>query len=85
MRAAFDSQLLSTLTVLLTVAIGIISTAAVALGSAGYIGQFTTLETGIVVVAIIACLALVACWGILESVVVAGVLTASSEGWEVWW
>ncbi|MGL4241280.1 MAG: APC family permease [Beijerinckiaceae bacterium] len=79
-RAAFDSRLLSTLTGLLTVVIGVVSTAAVALGSAGYIGQFTTLEPWIIVVVVIVSLALVAGWGILESVVVAGVLTLIEVG-----
>jgi basic amino acid/polyamine antiporter, APA family len=79
-RAAFDSRLLSTLTGLLTVAIGVVSTAAVTLGSAGYIGQFTTVEPGIIVAAIIISLALVASWGILESVMVAAVLTLIEVG-----
>jgi basic amino acid/polyamine antiporter, APA family len=79
-QAAFGWRLLSTLTGLLTVAIGVVSAAAVALGSAGYIGQFTTLEPGIIVVVIIISLALVAGWGILESVLVAGVLTLIEVG-----
>lgn len=79
-RAAFNSRLLSTLTGLLTVVIGVVSAAAVARGSAGYIGQFTTLESGIIVVVIIISLALVASWGILESVLVAGVLTLIEVG-----
>jgi APA family basic amino acid/polyamine antiporter len=79
-RAAFESRLLSTLTGLLTVVIGVVSTAAVALGSAGYIGQFTTIAPGIIVVLVIVSLALVASWGILESVMVAGVLTVIEVG-----
>jgi basic amino acid/polyamine antiporter, APA family len=79
-RAAFSSRLLSTLTGLLTIVIGVVSTAAVARGSAGYIGQFTALAPEIIVVAVIVILALVACWGILESVMVVGVLTLIEVG-----
>ena len=39
-RAAFQSRLLSTLTGLLTIVIGVVASAAVTLGSAGYIAQF---------------------------------------------
>jgi amino acid transporter len=42
-RAAFGSRAASTLTGLLTIVIGIVSSAAVALGAAGYIAQFTDL------------------------------------------
>lgn len=79
-RAAFNSRLISTLTGLLTVVIGVVSAAAVALGSAGYIAQFTTLAPGIIVVVIIISLALVASWGILESVLAAAVFTLIEVG-----
>jgi amino acid transporter len=49
-RAAFQSRLLSTLTGLLTIVIGIASSATVTLGSAGYIEQFLDLPQSIIVV-----------------------------------
>src|SRR5512141_3147328 len=42
-RAAFQSRLASTLTGLITILIGIVSSATVSLGAAGYIAQFVTL------------------------------------------
>src|SRR3954451_5142683 len=52
-KAAFQSQPLSVATGLLTVVIGVVSSAAVALGSAGYIQQFVGLPRGLIVVVII--------------------------------
>src|SRR6476619_4170756 len=67
-RAAFQSRLLSTTTGLLTIAIGVVSSSAVTLGSAGYIKQFLDLPEGIIVVAVVVTLGAVAAWGIFESV-----------------
>src|ERR1043165_5428807 len=47
-RAAFRSRLLSTMTGLLTIVIGIVSSATVTLGSAGYIQQFLDLPQSII-------------------------------------
>lgn len=74
-KAAFRSRLLSTLTGLLTIVIGVIASAAVAIGSAGYIREFVDLPEPAIVVVVVAALGLVAAWGILESVMVAGLLT----------
>ena len=65
-RAAFQSRLLSTLTGVLTIVIGVVSSAAVTLGSAGYIQQFVDLPQGVIVVVVVAVLAAVAAWGILR-------------------
>src|SRR5665811_2153469 len=70
-RAAFGSRLASTLTGLLTIVIGIVSSAAVALGAAGYIAQFTDLPPSAIVALLLAALGAVAAWGILESVLLA--------------
>ena len=64
--AAFRSRRFSTTVGLLTVAIGVISSAAVTLGSAGYIQQFVGLPKSVIVIAVLALLGGVACWGILE-------------------
>ena len=79
-RAAFQSRLLSTMTGLLTVVIAVVSSAAVALGSAGYIQQFVDLPRGLIVIVLVAGLGAVAAWGILESVIVASVFTLIEAG-----
>ena len=79
-RAAFQSRLLSTLTGLLTVAIGVVSSSAVTLGSAGYIQQFIDLPLVLIVVVVVAALGAVAALGILESVLLASVFTLIEVG-----
>ena len=79
-RAAFRSRAASTLTGLLTIVIGIVSSAAVALGAAGYIAQFTDLPPSAVVALLLAVLGAVAAWGILESALLASLFTLIEAG-----
>jgi len=79
-RAAFHSRLASTLTGLLTVVIGIVASAAVVLGAAGYIAQFTDFPQSAVVALVLAALGAVAAWGILESVLLASLFTLIEAG-----
>jgi APA family basic amino acid/polyamine antiporter len=79
-RAAFQSRLLSTITGLLTVVIAVVSSAAVALGSAGYIQQFVDLPRSLIVVVLVVGLGAVAAWGILESVLIASLFTLIEAG-----
>ncbi len=79
-RAAFQSRLLSTLTGLLTVVVGVVSSSAVTLGSAGYIQQFIDLPQSVIVVIIVIALSAVAAWGILESVLLASLFTLIEVG-----
>jgi APA family basic amino acid/polyamine antiporter len=79
-RAAFQSRALSTAIGLLTVMIGVVSSAAVTLGSAGYIQQFVDLPQGLVVVVVALTLGAVAAWGILESVALASIFTVIEVG-----
>ncbi len=79
-RAAFQSRLLSTMTGLLTVVIAVVSSAAVALGSAGYIQQFVDLPRSLIVIVLVVGLGAVAAWGILKSVIVASVFTLIEAG-----
>jgi amino acid transporter len=79
-RAAFQSRMLSTMTGLVTVVIAIISSSAVALGSAGYIQQFVDLPRSLLVVMLVLGLGAVAAWGILESVVLASLFTLIEAG-----
>ena len=65
-RAAFQSRLLSTLTGLITILIGVVSSATVSIGAAGYIRQFVDWPRGAIVVLVLATLGLVAGWGILD-------------------
>ncbi|MGJ4993777.1 APC family permease [Bradyrhizobium sp. HKCCYLS3077] len=83
-RAAFKSRLLSTATGSLRLATGIIAAAAVTLGGAGYIRQLIDLPTPVIAMAIVIVLGVVASWGILESVMLAGLLTLIETGGLVW-
>jgi APA family basic amino acid/polyamine antiporter len=79
-RAAFQSRLASQLTGLLTIVIGTVASATVALGAAGYIGQFVDWPQSLIVIVVVAALALVAAWGILESVLLASLFTLIEAG-----
>ena len=79
-RAAFQARALATPIGLLTVVTGVVSSAAVTLGSAGYIQQFIDLPQGLIVVIVTVLLAAVAAWGILESVVLASLFTLIEVG-----
>jgi APA family basic amino acid/polyamine antiporter len=79
-RAAFQSRLFSTMTGLLTVVIAVISSAAVALGSAGYIQQFVDIPRSLLVITLVVGLGAVAAWGILESVLLASAFTLIEAG-----
>src|SRR5665647_3094649 len=61
-RAAFNSRLASQITGLLTIVIGVVASATVALGAAGYIGQFVDWPQGAIVIVVVTALALVASW-----------------------
>jgi amino acid transporter len=79
-RHAFNSRYLSILTGLTTIFIGMISSATVAVGSAGYISQFIDAPRVAIVVAVVLILGLIAAWGILESVVLASIFTLVEVG-----
>ncbi|MGE0563696.1 MAG: APC family permease [Pseudolabrys sp.] len=74
-REAFRSRALSTATGLLTIAIGVVSSATVAIGAAGYIGQFLDWPNAAIIVTVVIVLGAVAGWGILESVLLAALFT----------
>ncbi len=79
-RAAFQSRIASTLTGLVSILIGIVSSATVALGAAGYIGQFVNWPPGVVVLVVVLALGAIAAWGILESVLLASLFTLIEAG-----
>jgi basic amino acid/polyamine antiporter, APA family len=74
-KAAFNSRLLSIAIGTLTVLIGVISSAAVSIGSAGYIREFINLPESPIILVVIVGLGLIATWGILESVLLASLFT----------
>ena len=78
--AAFQSRGFATAIGLLTVAIGVISSAAVTLGSAGYIQQFVPVPQYLIAIAVLALLGGVAALGILESVLLASAFTLIEVG-----
>jgi basic amino acid/polyamine antiporter, APA family len=70
-----------TLTVGLAVAsVGVVSSAAIGLGSAGYIAQVVNFPHFAIVIAIFVLMSLVAAWGIRESIMFAGALTLIEIG-----
>jgi APA family basic amino acid/polyamine antiporter len=79
-EAAFGKPWLTTLVGLLTAIIGLIASAAVATGAAGYVRQFVDLPQGIVVAAVTLILGVVAARGILESVLLASLFTLIEVG-----
>ena len=79
-KAAFQSRIMSTLTGLLTIAVGVVASSAVTLGSAGYIQQFVDAPQSLIVVIVVLMLGAVAGWGILESVLLASLFTLIEVG-----
>lgn len=79
-KAAFPSRMLSTATGLLTLMTGIVASAAVTLGAVGYVRQVIALPPACLAVAIVLVLGVVAAWGILESVLLAGLFTLIETG-----
>jgi amino acid transporter len=60
--------------------VGIVSSAAIALGSAGYILQLVGFPHSVIVISVILAMGFVAAWGIRESIVFAGLLTLIEIG-----
>jgi basic amino acid/polyamine antiporter, APA family len=78
--AGFNSVLLARLVGLMVIAVGVISAAAIAKGSAGYFREFVDLQPLIVISAVVLMMGTVAAVGILESVVMASVMTLIELG-----
>lgn len=79
-RAGLNSRTLSLLVGLLVVASGVVSSAAISVGAAGYLEVFIPLSAGTLTVLIIVLVALVAVWGIVESVALVAFLTVVEIG-----
>lgn len=74
-RAGFNSKHFAMVAGLLVAAAGVIASAAVSAGSAGYLRQFIDLPDTLLVPAVILFIGAIAAWGILESVLLASILT----------
>jgi amino acid transporter len=74
-KAGFGSETLSLLVGFLVIATGVVSAAAISHGSAGYIQQFVNLPLSVIVPLVILTMASIAAWGIVESVMVAAIMT----------
>ncbi len=79
-RAAFGKQWLSRAVGLMTIAIGIVSSSAVAIGAAGYMGEFVAIPRGVLLLGLLVGVGVVASWGILESVIAASIFTLIEVG-----
>ncbi|MEQ9200187.1 MAG: amino acid permease, partial [Rhodospirillales bacterium] len=79
-QAGFGSDILSLVTGALVVGAGIVSSAAITVGSVGYISEFTALSPVLLKMVVVIAVCAVACWGILESVVLAAVFTVIEVG-----
>jgi APA family basic amino acid/polyamine antiporter len=79
-KAAFESRVLSMLTGGLTIVIGVIASAAVTLGSVGYISEFIILPREFLVVGVIVAVTAVTAWGILQSVILTSLFTLIEVG-----
>ncbi len=83
-RFGFQSHAVALAVGLVVMLAGIVSSATISLGSAGYLGQFLdpvlSVDRSILTVIIIAAVAAIACIGILESVAFAGLMTLIEIG-----
>ncbi|MEM7119849.1 MAG: APC family permease [Pseudomonadota bacterium] len=74
-REGFGSKALSLIAGLAVALVGMVSSAAIAIGAAGYIGEIVPLPRWALITIVIVALTALACWGIKESVLVAGIVT----------
>lgn len=79
-EAGFRSRLLSMVTGTMVIVSGVVASAAIARGCAGYIQTFIESPNGLLVAIVVLAMGAVAAWGILESVLLAAVLTLVEAG-----
>lgn len=79
-RAGFNSNLMSVLTGLMVISAGTVSSAAISVGSTGYIRELIDLPQAALLPVIVIAMGLVAAWGILESVMFAALFTLIEAG-----
>ncbi len=76
----FGSRVMSLVTGWLVIVSGVVASAAIAIGCAGYIRTFIDAPLPLVVAAVILVMGLVAAWGIVESVLLAALFTLIEAG-----
>jgi len=79
-REGFRSEILSVVVGFLVAAIGIVASAAVAVGAAGYVAELVPLPRPALIAIIVVALTALAAWGIHESVLAAGIVTVIEIG-----
>jgi basic amino acid/polyamine antiporter, APA family len=79
-REAFQSDRLATIVGVLVAVIAIVSSAAISIGSAGYLSVFVPLPNWILISAVVLSMGAVTTWGVKESVSFAGVMTLIEIG-----
>lgn len=79
-NAGFGSRALSLFTGWLVIVSGVVASAAIAIGCAGYIRTFVDLPLPLVVAVVILAMGAVAAWGIIESVLLAALFTVIEAG-----
>jgi len=79
-KQAFAFQGLSTLVGLLVITAGLVSASALVNGFVGYLNQFVGLDRTIAIVLVVLLLGTIAAWGILESVILASLITIIEIG-----
>jgi basic amino acid/polyamine antiporter, APA family len=79
-RHGFNSKTLSLIVGLMVVASGVVSSAAISIGAAGYLRSFIPLSPELLTALVILVVGLVAAWGIVESVIIAAIFTIIEIG-----
>jgi len=79
-REGFGSRTISIFTGLGVAAAGLVSAGAVVVGSAGYIGTLIPLPGWAIQILLVALLAVIAVWGIAQSVAIVGLVTVLETG-----
>ncbi len=79
-QAGFGSRALTLTVGLLVASTGIISSAALVRGGAGYLGTLVSLPDGIVMIGLVLAIGAVAAWGIGQSVITAAIFTCLEVG-----
>ena len=79
-REGFRSRILANLTGWMVVVSGVVSSATISLGCAGYLTSFIDIPTSLLIIAVIVLMSLVAIWGITESVILAAIFTMVEAG-----
>ncbi|MGI9487802.1 MAG: APC family permease [Geminicoccaceae bacterium] len=79
-QAAFNRPALATAIGFLVMTTGIVSSGAIVIGFVGYLRELIDLPDSIVIIGIVSLLALIAAWGIGESVALAAVVTLVEVG-----